>query len=363
MGWNNWNAFHCDLNERLVKDTADFFVSSGMRDAGYHYVNIDDCWALPDRDAKGDLVPDPLKFPSGIEALAAYVHSRSLRFGIYADAGTRTCSKRGGFPGSLGHEAQDARRFASWEVDYLKYDNCNNQRLPARPRYEAMRDALAATGRPIAFSICNWGEENPWEWGPETGHLWRTTEDIHDTWASMLSNFHKNVTLYAHAGPGAWNDPDMLEVGNGGMTTIEYQSHFSLWAAMAAPLLAGNNLLEASEETMSILLNREVIAVDQDPLGLPGRLISTNGTLHVLAKPLANGDRAVVLFNEGDRAAAISTAAINLGLPAASRYTLKDLWERRTAETDGPISAVVAAHGVVMYRVAAGGSGRSPASP
>src|SRR4051794_21082321 len=254
MGFNNWNATGCgsDFNEGLVKATADFFVSSGLKDAGYRYVNLDDCWALPQRDAGGKLVPDPARFPNGIEAVADYVHSKGLKLGIYTSAGTKTCNSKG-FPGGLGHEASDARQFADWGVDYLKYDNCNNQGVDGVQRYTAMRDALKATGRPIVFSICEWGQNKPWLWAKDVGHLWRTTGDISDRYASMLNIVHQNMVLADYAGPGHWNDPDMREVGNGGMTDTEYRSHFSLWAVMAAPLLIGSDPRKATPGTLSIL--------------------------------------------------------------------------------------------------------------
>ncbi|MFC0436019.1 NPCBM/NEW2 domain-containing protein [Kutzneria buriramensis] len=361
MGFNNWNATHCsgDFNETMVKGIADLFVSSGLKAAGYQYVNLDDCWALPTRDADGDLVPDPARFPDGIKALADYVHSKGLKFGLYSSAGTKTCNSAG-FPGGLGHEKQDAALWASWGVDYLKYDNCNNAGSTTTQqyidRYSAMRDALAATGRPILYSLCEWGVNNPWMWGAPVGNSWRTTGDISDKYSSMLSIFKKNVVLAPYAGPGHWNDPDMLEVGNGGMTDTEYRSHFSLWSIMAAPLLIGSDIRKATPATMSILTNKDVIAIDQDPLGVQGTELSNANGLHVLTKPLSNGDRAVALFNENATAAAISTTAAAVGLPKAFGYQLDDLWSHKTTETAGTISAVVPAHGTVMYRVHAGGS-------
>src|SRR4051812_1707738 len=294
MGWNDWNAFGCNVTEALVEQTADYFVSSGLRSAGYQYVNIDDCWLTHSRDAAGNLVPDPAKFPDGITGTADYVHARGLKLGIYESAGTATCA---GYPGSLGHERQDAASFASWGVDYLKYDNCNNQGVADQTRYTAMRDALAATGRPIVYSLCNWGNAAVWTWGAGAGNLWRTTGDISASFGSMLSNFHTNVGLAQYAGPGAWNDPDMLEVGNG-MSFTEDRAELSLWAEMAAPLIAGTALRPASPATLSLYLNPGVIAVDQDPLGRQGREVSSAGGLDVLAKPLSNGDVSVVLFNE-----------------------------------------------------------------
>jgi alpha-galactosidase len=352
MGFNDWNAFGCNVSEQLIKQTADYFVSSGLKAAGYKYVNIDDCWMTHTR-VDGKLVPDPVKFPDGIRGTADYVHSLGLKLGIYEDAGTATCA---GYPGSLGHEQTDAQTFADWGVDYLKYDNCNNAGSTTKQqyidRYTTMRDALAATGRPIVYSICEWGVNQPWTWAGDVGNLWRTTGDISDNWNSLKSIVNQNAPLDAAAHPGAWNDPDMLEVGNGGMTDTEYRSHFSLWAEMAAPLLIGTDLRKATPQTMSILLNKDVIAVDQDPLGVQGRVVQTDGQHLVFAKPLANGDVAVALFNEGDTAATISTSAnqVGLGKPQGA-YTLTDLWSKQVTESAGTIAAQVPAHGTVMYRV------------
>jgi alpha-galactosidase len=359
MGWNDWNTFGCNVSEQLVEQTADIMVSSGMRDAGYTYVNIDDCWMTGSRSSSGQLVPDPSKFPHGISGVAAYVHGKGLKLGIYESAGTTTCQ---GFPGSIGHEQTDANTFASWGVDYLKYDNCgDHQGLDAPTRYAAMRDALANTGRPMAYSICNWGQESPWNWGPTTGNLWRTTGDINASFGSMLSNFHQNVVLASHAGPGAWNDPDMLEVGNG-MSFTEDRSEFSLWAEMAAPLIAGTDLRSASPATLSVYLDKDVVAVDQDSLGKQGTEVSAGGGLDVMAKPLANGDVAVVLFNENGGTSTISTTAAAVGLPSASSYRLNNLWSHVLTSTSGTISASVPGHGSVMYRVSTG-SGSSVGSP
>jgi len=353
MGFNNWNATHCgsDFNEAMVKGIADLFVSSGLKDAGYQYVNLDDCWALPQRDADGNLQPDPVRFPNGIKAVADYVHSKGLKLGIYSSAGTKTCNTNG-FPGGLGHEQQDANLWASWGVDYLKYDNCNNQGVDAQQRYTTMRDALKATGRNILFSICEWGENKPWLWAKDVGNSWRTTGDISDSYASMLGIVHQNMALAQYAGPGHWNDPDMLEVGNGGMTDTEYRSHFSLWAEMAAPLLIGSDLRKASAATMAILTNKEVIAVDQDKLGVQGAPIATDGGRDVFVKPLANGDRAVTLFNESDAPQRITTSAKAAGMPAAPAYRIRDLWTHTTRESAGILTATVPAHGTVMLRVA-----------
>ncbi|MFF4029787.1 NPCBM/NEW2 domain-containing protein [Streptomyces sviceus] len=354
MGFNNWNSTHCraEFNESMVKGIADIFVDKGLKDAGYQYVNLDDCWALPNRDADGKLVPDPVRFPNGIKAVADYVHSKGLKLGIYTSAGTKTCDGAG-FPGALGHEYSDAQQFADWGVDYLKYDNCNNQGVDAKLRYTTMRDALKATGRPIVYSICEWGQNKPWEWASDVGHLWRTTGDISDSWGSMLSILKQNLPLAPHAGPGHWNDPDMLEVGNGGMTDTEYRSHFSMWSVMAAPLLIGSDLRTASAETFEILSNKEVIAVDQDPLGKQGTVVSSEGGRWVVAKEMKDGSRTVALFNESGSPRRIATTAAAVGLPDAHAYTLRDLWQHRSYNTAGSISATVPAHGTVLVRVAA----------
>ncbi|RSD10701.1 carbohydrate-binding protein [Amycolatopsis eburnea] len=355
MGFNNWNSTQCraEFNEAMIKGIADIFVSKGLKAAGYTYVNIDDCWALPARNSAGDLVPDPARFPGGIKALADYVHGKGLKFGIYTSAGTKTCNTAG-FPGALGHEQQDANLFASWGVDYLKYDNCNNQGVDAQQRYKAMRDALAKSGRPIAYSICEWGQNKPWTWAAPVGNLWRTTGDISDKWSSMIGKAQTNRGLAQYAGPGHWNDPDMLEVGNGGMTAAEYRTHFSLWAMMAAPLLIGSDLRKASDDSFAILKNTDVIALDQDPLGKQATVLSANGGLVVYSKVLANGDRAVALSNETSATATISTSASATGIGGASSYTLKDLWSKAVRSTTGTISASVPSHATVLYRLSSG---------
>jgi len=353
MGFNDWNAFGCDVDEQLIKQTADFFVDSGLKAAGYRYVNIDDCWQLKQRSADGHLVPDPAKFPDGIEGTADYVHAKGLKLGIYSSAGDTTCA---GYPASFGHETTDANDFAAWGVDYLKYDNCGARDTPETKdgyieRYSRMRDALAATGRPIVYSLCEWGNFDPASWAGGVGNLWRTTGDIGDSWSSLRSIIRKNMGLYAAAQPGAWNDPDMLEVGNGGMTDTEYRTHFGLWAMMSAPLLIGTDLREASQSTMDILGNREVIALDQDSLGRQAKPISDADGHVVFAKPLSGGDVAVALYNESDTAATIRTTAKAAGLPAADGYALRDVWRHRSTETAGGIAASVPAHGTVIYRV------------
>jgi alpha-galactosidase len=360
MGWNSWNHFQCNINEKVIRDTADAMVASGMRDAGYQYVVIDDCWHGA-RDADGFITADPQRFPSGIKALADYVHSKGLKFGIYSDAGRLTC---GGRPGSEGHEYQDALTYARWGVDYLKYDWCNTGDRNAQEAYATMADALRQSGRPIVFSMCEWGTAKPWLWAQNTGNLWRTTGDISDDFAvkkkghdwehpvTMILDL--NEPLWPFAGPGHWNDPDMLEVGNGGMTPDEYRSHFSLWAMMAAPLIAGNDIAHMDDTTKSILENKEVIAVDQDPLGIQGHRVWKDGDREVWVKPLARGAKAVLLFNRGEAPAAITATADQLGWPASVRAKVRDLWARKGAgRWSGSVTATVEPHGVVMLRVGA----------
>jgi alpha-galactosidase len=352
MGWNTWNKFACNVSERLIKEAADAIVASGMRDAGFRYVVIDDCWQVY-RDTSGAIVADPQRFPGGIKALADYIHSKGLLFGIYTDAGTNTCQGR---PGTLNHEEQDARTYASWGVDYVKEDWCNSRGLTAPAQYRKFHDALVATGRPIVLSICEWGSNRPWEWGPGTGHLWRTTGDIDDTWKSVLDILDSSSRWQAVAGPGGWNDPDMLEVGNGGMTDEEYRAHFSLWGIMAAPLMAGNDVRTMSAATRDILTNREVVAVDQDSLGVQGWLAEqpTPG-LQVWVKPLADGARAVVLLNRTGAEAEMSADFKAIGLTTA-RATVRDLWAHADrGPATGAYTVRVPSHAVVMVKLTPSG--------
>ena len=269
MGWNTWNKFACNINETLIYDSIDALVSSGLRDLGYNYMNLDDCWQKS-RDANKTIVPDAEKFPNGIKVLADYAHNKSLKFGLYSDAGNYTCQLR---PGGYGYEDIDAKTYSEWGVDYLKYDNCLNGGISAKIRYPRMTIALMRQERPIFFSICQWGEEEIATWGRAMGNSWRTTQDIVDRWDSMLNIIDINDQWYKYAGPGGWNDPDMLEVGNGHMTYVEYQTHFSLWAISKAPLLIGCDLTSMSNETFEILSNKEVIDINQDKLGEQGHKI------------------------------------------------------------------------------------------
>jgi alpha-galactosidase len=352
MGFNNWNAFGCSVNETLIRETADFFVTSGLKDAGYQFVNIDDCWSTMERGPDGRLVPDPMKFPSGIAGVAEYVHSKGLKLGLYGDAGTRTCA---GYPGSLGNEEIDAQTWADWGVDYIKYDNCFNQSDGSREdfvnRYSTMHRAIQNTGRPIVYSICEWGQSEPWQWAKGVGHLWRTTGDITDSWSSIRDIIAFNAPLAEYAGPGHWNDPDMLEVGNGALTLIEKRTHMGMWAMMAAPLIIGTDLRIATDETLSVLENREIIAIDQDALGAQAAVISDADGLMVLSKRLEGGDYAVALYNATDGQALVSVPADAAGLPAADAYHLHDAWEGGALEARSSIAAGVPAHGTVIYRV------------
>jgi alpha-galactosidase len=327
-----------------------------MKDAGYEYVVIDDCWQV-DRDEQGNIIPDPKRFPSGMKALADYVHSKGLKFGIYSDAGTLTCQKR---PGSRGYEFQDARQYAAWGVDYLKYDWCSTSTQNAPASYSIMRDALLKAKRPIVFSICEWGNSKPWTWARDVGNLWRTTGDIQDCWdckrdwggMGFVHILDLQVGLESYAGAGHWNDPDMLEVGNGGMTTTEYRAHFSLWCILAAPLMAGNDIRSMSPEIAEILKNKEVIAVDQDPMGLQGRRIRREGETEVWAKQLHDGGRAVVLFNRSAAEKEISVNWREIGYPEQLTASLRDLWAKKDlGKLTGNFSAKVPSHDVVMVTI------------
>jgi alpha-galactosidase len=358
MGWNDWYSDFCGVSAQLVEQTAQDMVSDGMKAAGYRYVNIDDCWMAPSRDGAGNLVADPTRFPGGIKPVADYVHSLGLKLGIYADAGTSTCAH---LPGSYGHETQDAETFASWGVDYVKYDRCNipygafpgaTEQEVDQTLFARMSNALKATHRQIVFSVVAPDPGvNSWDWAAPVANLWRTTPDSEDNYGSVLANFEGTVELYRHAGPGAWNDPDLLQIGNGGSSLLEYQTEFSLWAEMSAPLIASTNVADLTPAELAIYENRNVIAVDQDPLGRPGVPISSAGGLWVLSKRLTDGDRAVLLFNSNNTAATVSTSATAVGLRKAAGYSLINLWSNAVTETGGGISAFVPGHGVAMFRV------------
>jgi alpha-galactosidase len=369
MGWNTWNIFQTKIDEPLLKSMVDAYVSSGMRDAGYKYFVLDDGWMGMERDANGSLVADPQKFPNGMKEFADYVHSKGMKFGIYNCAGTKTCA---GYPGTRGHEYEDARLYASWGVDYLKFDWCNAEGENAREAYGTMSKALKATGRPIVFSLCEWGTNRPWVWAKNAGQLWRTTGDIgvafdkpvtRNGWTplSVLNILDRQDSIRQYAGPGHWNDPDMLEVGNG-MSNIEDKAHFSLWCMLAAPLMAGNDLHKMSEETRKILTNKDVIAIDQDALGVEGfRYYSFDG-LEIWVKPLINGDLAVCFLNRSERNQTINydwmahgiqdkTSNTNVDFTQAT-YKLRDLWTKKDIGTTQKIfRQPIASHDVVVLRL------------
>lgn len=356
MGWNSWNKFGCDVNEKMIREMADAMVASGMMEAGYRYIVIDDCWQVG-RDKEGNIIADPERFPSGMKALGDYIHSKGLLFGIYSDAGTKTCQKR---PGSRGYEFQDARQYAAWGVDYLKYDWCSHGDQNAKASYSLMRDALKAAQRPIVFSICEWGTNQPWTWGADVGHLWRTTEDILDCWDCRTDwggmgwslILDKQVGLEGYSGPGHWNDPDMLEVGNKSLTVEESKAHFSLWCLLSAPLMAGNDLRAMTPEIKSILTNPEIIALNQDPLGRQGTRVRDDGEFEVWSKVLADGSRGVVLFNRSTKEARIAFSWNEIGYPTRIPAKVKDLWlHKELGKFRGGFGTTVPSHGVVVLRV------------
>lgn len=359
MGWNSWNQFQCEgLNEEVIRKVADAMSASGMKTAGYQYIVIDDCWQIS-RDSAGNIVADPKKFPSGIKALADYVHSKGLKFGIYSCAGRTTCAKR---PGSRGYEFADARQYAAWGVDYLKYDWCNTEGQNAKESYLLMRDALYSAGRPMIFSLCEWGLNKPWEWADSVGHLWRTTGDISNQWegfyasnghvwgGSVLANLDMQRGLEKWAGPGHWNDPDMLEIGNGALTPEEDRAHFSLWCMLAAPLMAGNDLSKMSAHTVTVLTNKEAIAVDQDPLGKQGYPVHEEKDFQVYLKPLSGGDTAICFFNRGEAPKKLTIQWKDYKINSILK--VRDLWahaERGT--TAQPLTITIARHDVAMFRL------------
>ena len=349
MGWNSWNHFHCNITQDLVKETADAFIKLGLDKLGYEYVNVDNCWANTNRDSKGQVQPNATNF-ANFQDMIDHVHSQGLKFGLYSSAGDRTCGGRQ--PGSLKYEVADANTYANWKVDYLKYDNCNNEKIPPEKRYPIMRDALNITGRPIFYSLCEWGQDNPATWAPKVGNSWRTTGDIRDSWDSMLSRADENDKWAQYAGPGGWNDPDMLEVGNGGMTTAEYEAHFSLWCLMKAPLLIGCDLRDIDNEALRILTNKEVIAINQDKLGVQGNKTKSDNDLEVWAGPLDGGAVAVVLLNRGTSAANVTAEWTDIGLKTSTKATVRDLWKMKDIGImQDSVTAMVASHGVVMYKM------------
>lgn len=350
MGWNSWNKFAGRVDDAAVRGMADAMVSSGMKAAGYQYINIDDTWEGETRDAQGNITTNK-KFPD-MKALADYVHGKGLKIGIYSSPGPNTCA---GYEGSYGHEEQDARTFAAWGVDYLKYDWCGARNLytdeEMQAVYQKMGDALRTSGRPIVYSLCQYGRAEVWKWGADVGgNAWRTTGDIRDSWDSMTKIGFAQDELAPWAKPGHWNDPDMLEIGNGGMSDAEYKTHMSLWAILAAPLLAGNDLREMSPSIVEILTNREVIAVNQDKAGKQGRRVAKSGEQEVWARPLTGGAQAIGLFNRGGEAAKVTVKWADLGMKTAPGH-VRDLWAHRDLKAKGAeYVAEVPAHGVLMLR-------------
>jgi alpha-galactosidase len=369
MGWNSWNTFKTNISGQLVKEIADEMVRSGMKDAGYTYIVLDDGWMAKERNKQGDLVPDPAKFPEGMQTVIDYVHAKGLKFGLYNCAGTQTCA---GYPGTRGYEYQDARFYASLQVDYLKYDWCYTEGINAKEAYTTMSKALKAAGRPIIFSLCEWGDNKPWEWAKELGQLWRISGDIyhcfdcvvqHPAWKDFgvthIIDMRKNIRQYA--GPGHWNDFDMMEVGNG-MSNAEDRAHFTMWSMMASPLIAGNDLRNMSPQTVSILTNKDVIAINQDSLGVQAYLYEQKDSVDTWIKPLANNEVAICFFNRSNKPVAVkydfkqqpvadTVAKTNIDFTSSS-YKITDLWLQKELGTTGkPWTGVVGAHDVVLLHL------------
>ena len=369
LGWNSWNTFATNINEQLVKDIADKFVELGLKEAGYEYIVLDDGWMAKERDANGNLIADPEKFPSGMKALAEYIHSKGLKFGLYNCAGSKTCA---GYPGSRGFEYQDALAYASWDVDYLKYDWCNTGKINAESAYITMRDALYNAKRPVVFSICEWGDNEPWEWAKDIGHLWRVTGDIincwncevgHGSWASSgiwkIINMRKDIRKVA--GPGHWNDFDMMEVGNG-MTDAEDRSHFAMWSMLASPLIMGNDLRTATKETIKTLTNKEVIAINQDKLGIQGFRFTNENNIEIWLKPLENDAWAMTFINMTGSPVNINHdwKKHNIGDDLNGKYVdmkstnfkIRDLFNyKNLGDTSKNLQATIGTHDVLMIRL------------
>jgi alpha-galactosidase len=354
MGWNGWYAFGCDVHESTIRAMADALVRTGLRDAGYTYVNVDDCWMDPARGPDGALRADPKRFPSGIAALADYVHARGLRLGLYLSAGQMTCKR---LPGSEGHITQDALTVAAWGVDLVKLDWCFSGGADRLAVYGEMRDALRYSGRPVVLSICEWGDGKPWTWGASAGHMWRTTHDIptydrRNRWRAVLRVAAQNAQLAASAGPGGWNDPDILQVGLRGLSATEGRTMFSMWAMMAAPLLAGNDLRRMNGRTRGTLLNRDVIAIDQDPAGVQGLRVSAKRGRDVWIRPLGDGARAVLFVNRTGRTRYFrASPQAMFATPGTKSFDVRDLWRGKKATALRWVTARVPAHGAAMFRV------------
>jgi len=366
MGWNSWNKFACNVDEKLIREVADAMSANGMIAAGYTYINLDDCWH-GERDSLGFIHPDARRFPHGMKALANYVHSKGLKLGLYSDAGSQTC---GGRPGSRGYEFQDALTYASWGIDYLKYDWCNTEGLKAEGAYKTITAALRKAGRPMVLSICEWGNDQPWIWGPQVGHLWRTSGDIfncfdciedHGSWKSfgVMAILDKQEGLRQYAGPGHWNDPDMLEIGNGKLTAGEDRAHFSMWAMLAAPLIAGNDLRTMDKETLGVLTKKEIIAIDQDSLGIQGFKYSVKDGVETWFKPLKNGSWALCFLNRSEikksivfdwKKETVKDDIFNLTLDTDRVvYQLKNAWTGKIeGRSNKPLRAEVPPHDVLL---------------
>ena len=377
MGWNSWNTFQTNISEALVKETADKMVSSGMRDAGYVYLVLDDGWMAKKRDSlTGDLVADPAKFPNGMKVVADYVHAKGLKFGLYNCAGTLTCA---GYPGTRGYEYQDARYYAKQEIDYLKFDWCSSNGINAKEAYGTMSKALKTAGRPIVFSLCEWGQNKPWQWASNVGHLWRSTGDITaqftgkkvmGDWSALgvTTILDQQDSLRKYAGPGHWNDPDMLEVGNG-LSMNENRAHFTLWSLLAAPLIAGNDIRKMSAETAAILTNKDVTAINQDKLGIQAYRAVTKDSIETWIKPLSNGEVAICFFNRSEKPVAFSynwqanpivdtLSKTNINFTTTS-YNLMDIWQNKMlGNTSKMWSGTIPGHDVVLVKMTAAGKGK-----
>lgn len=368
MGWNSWNTFETQIDEKLVMETAGIMVASGMKAAGYTYIVLDDGWMARERDTDGNLVPDPVKFPNGMKAVVDYVHSKGLKFGLYNCAGTKTCA---GYPGTRGYEYQDARFYAALGIDFLKYDWCNTGGINAKEAYATMSAALKTAGRPIVFSLCEWGDNQPWEWAAPVGNLWRISGDIYpcfdcefrhpENWSSwgVMKIAEMRTGIRKYAGPDHWNDFDMMEVGNG-MTQAEDRSHFSLWSMFDSPLIAGNDLRKMNEETRQILTNREVISLNQDKLGIPAfRYASENG-IETWIKPLSDGEWAFLFLNRSDKTAkvdfdwkkTIEDPDFGFTFDGTVKYSIRDLWKKADAGTTSRrFTAEIGPHDVVVLKL------------
>ncbi len=372
MGWNSWNTFEVNINEQLVKDMVNVILSSGMKDAGYNYIVLDDGWMIKDhRDKGGNLIPDPAKFPNGMKALVDFVHSKGLKFGLYNSAGTQTCA---GYPGTRGYEYQDARFYANLGIDYLKYDWCGTEGINAKEAYTTMSKALKATGKPITFAICEWGDNQPWNWATPIGNLWRISGDIYPcfdceykhkegNWSSwgVLKILEMRKDIRKFAGPDHWNDFDMMEVGNG-MSYTEDKSHFTLWCMMASPLFAGNDLRKMTKETLNILTNKEIISINQDKLGIQAFKYASEDGIDIWVKPLSGGNWAVTFLNRNEVKKNINFdwkkqyfKDVDFGYfldLSKANYTIQDLWQKKSiGKTNDIFKAEILPHDVITLKL------------